>query len=40
VRLLARNYRQIEILSGVLLIMAGLWDLSINWDSIRLTFRL
>ena len=38
VRFLTRHHRQIEILSGVLLIAAGLWDLSINWESILLTF--
>lgn len=38
VRLLARHHRGIEILSGVLLIAAGLWDLSTNWESILLTF--
>jgi cytochrome c-type biogenesis protein len=37
VRYLARHHRQIEIISGVLLIVAGLWDLSMNWDSILLT---
>ncbi len=40
VRFLARHHRQIEILSGVLLIGAGLWDLSTNWESILLTFGL
>jgi cytochrome c-type biogenesis protein len=38
VRFLARHHRGIEILSGVLLIAAGLWDLSMNWESILLTF--
>jgi cytochrome c-type biogenesis protein len=38
VRFLARHHRQIEIISGVLLIGAGLWDLRVNWDSILLTF--
>jgi cytochrome c-type biogenesis protein len=38
VRFLARHHRQIEIISGVLLIAAGLWDLSMNWESIRFTF--
>jgi cytochrome c-type biogenesis protein len=38
VRFLARHHRAIEILSGVLLIAAGLWDLSMNWESILLTF--
>ena len=38
VRFLARHHRQIEILSGVLLIAAGLWDLSMNWEAIVLTF--
>jgi cytochrome c-type biogenesis protein len=38
VRFLARHHRQIEILSGALLIAAGLWDLSMNWESILFTF--
>jgi cytochrome c-type biogenesis protein len=38
VRFLARHHRQIEILSGVLLIAAGLWDMSMNWESILFTF--
>jgi cytochrome c-type biogenesis protein len=38
VRFLARHHRQIEILSGTLLIAAGLWDLSMNWESILFTF--
>ncbi len=38
VRFLARHHRKIEIVSGVLLIAAGIWDLSINWDSILFTF--
>jgi cytochrome c-type biogenesis protein len=37
VRFLARHHRHIEIISGLLLIGAGIWDLSINWDSIMLT---
>ena len=40
VRFLARHHRQIEIISGVLLIGAGIWDLWINWDSILLDLRL
>lgn len=40
VRFLARHHRQVEILSGVLLVAAGLWDLSTNWESILLTFGL
>ncbi len=40
VRFLTRHHRQIEILSGVLLVGAGLWDLSTNWESILLTFGL
>ncbi len=40
VRFLARHHRQIEILSGVLLIAAGVWDLSLNWESILITFGL
>jgi cytochrome c-type biogenesis protein len=38
VRFLARRHRQIEIISGVLLIGAGIWDLWINWESILLSF--
>jgi cytochrome c-type biogenesis protein len=38
VRFLARHHRQIEIISGVLLIGAGIWDLWINWESILLSF--
>ena len=38
VRFLARHHRKIEIVSGVLLIGAGIWDLWINWESILLTF--
>jgi len=37
VRFLARHHRAIEIVSGGLLVGAGLWDLSANWDSILLT---
>jgi hypothetical protein len=37
VRFLARHHRAIEIVSGALLILAGVWDLSNNWDSILLT---
>jgi cytochrome c-type biogenesis protein len=40
VRFLARHHRKIEIISGVLLIGAGIWDLWINWESILLTFGL
>jgi cytochrome c-type biogenesis protein len=40
VRFLARHHRAIEIVSGVLLIVAGVWDLSTNWESILLTFGL
>jgi cytochrome c-type biogenesis protein len=38
VRFLARHHRHIEIISGVLLIGAGTWDLWINWESILITF--
>ena len=38
VRFIARRHRAIEIVSGVLLIAAGTWDLWINWESILLTF--
>jgi cytochrome c-type biogenesis protein len=38
VRFLARHHRAIELVSGVLLIGAGIFDLWINWDSILLTF--
>ncbi len=40
VRFLTRHHRAIEVISGVLLIGAGIWDLSHNWDSILLTFGL
>lgn len=40
VRFLARHHRKIEIVSGVLLIGAGIWDLWLNWESILLTFGL
>ena len=40
VRFLARHHRAIEIVSGLLLIGAGTFDLWINWDSILLTFGL
>ena len=40
VRFLTRHHRAIEIVSGVLLIGAGIWDLWINWESILLTFGL
>lgn len=38
VRFLARHHRKIEIVSGVLLIAAGSWDLWLNWESILITF--
>ena len=38
VRFLAKHHRKIEIVSGVLLIGAGIWDLWLNWESILLTF--
>jgi cytochrome c-type biogenesis protein len=40
VRFLTRHHRAIEVVSGGLLIAAGLWDLWINWESILLTFGL
>jgi cytochrome c-type biogenesis protein len=40
VRFLARHHRKIEIVSGVLLIGAGVWDLWLNWESILITFGL
>jgi cytochrome c-type biogenesis protein len=40
VRLITRHHRAIEIIGGLLLIGVGLWDLSLNWDSILLTFGL
>ena len=40
VRFLARHHRKIEVVSGVLLIGAGIWDLWLNWESILLTFGL
>jgi cytochrome c biogenesis protein CcdA len=38
VRFLTRHHRAIEVVSGVLLIGAGIWDLWLNWESILLTF--
>ena len=38
VRFLTSHHRAIEIISGVLLIGAGIVDLYINWDSILFTF--
>ena len=40
VRFLARHHRAVEVISGVLLIGAGIFDLWINWESILLTFGL
>jgi cytochrome c-type biogenesis protein len=40
VRVITRHHRTIEIVGGILLIGAGLWDLTTNWDSILLTFGL
>ena len=40
VRFLARHHRKIEVISGVLLIGAGIFDLWINWESILITFGL
>ncbi len=40
VRFLARHHRKIEIVSGVLLIGAGVWDLWLNWESVLITFGL
>lgn len=40
VRTITRHHRAIEIAGGVLLIVAGTWDLILNLDSIRLTFGL
>jgi cytochrome c-type biogenesis protein len=40
VRVITRHHRTIEIVGGVLLIGVGLWDLTMNWDSILLTFGL
>jgi cytochrome c-type biogenesis protein len=37
VRFITRHHRAIEIIGGVLLIGAGLWDLTINWDAITST---
>lgn len=34
VRFITRHHRTIEVVGGILLIGAGLWDLSINWDAI------
>ena len=40
VRFITRHHRAIEIGGGLLLIGVGLWDLTVNWDSILLTFGL
>jgi cytochrome c-type biogenesis protein len=40
VRFLARHHRAIEVVSGVLLIGAGTFDLWVNWEAILLTFGL
>ncbi len=40
VRFITRHHRGIEIVGGLLLIGVGLWDLTVNWDSILLTFGL
>jgi cytochrome c-type biogenesis protein len=37
VRFITRHHRTIEIIGGVLLMGAGLWDLTINWDAITST---
>ena len=37
VRFITRHHRTIEVVGGLLLIGVGLWDLSMNWDNIRLT---
>jgi cytochrome c-type biogenesis protein len=38
VRLIVAHHRAIEVVGGALLIGVGIWDLAINFDSIRLTF--
>ena len=38
VRFLARHHRAIELVSGVLLIGAGIYDLWVDWESILITF--
>ena len=38
VRFLVRHHRTIEVVGGLLLIGVGIWDLTVNADSIRLTF--
>ena len=38
VRFIASHHRTIEVAGGALLVVVGLWDLTVNLDSIRLTF--
>lgn len=40
VRFITRHHRAIEVVGGVLLITAGLWDLAVNWDNITRTIGL
>lgn len=40
VALITSRHRQIEMVGGILLLLVGLGDLVLNWDSIRLTFGL
>jgi cytochrome c-type biogenesis protein len=40
VRFIVSHHRAIEIVGGVLLVAVGIWDFSVNLDSIRLTFGL
>lgn len=37
-RWLAQHHRGIDIVAGLVLIGAGVFDLAINWDNLRLTF--
>ena len=39
VRAVTRHHRAIEIVGGILLVVVGLWDLAVNWDSIMLMLR-
>ncbi len=40
VRWVTAHHRQIEVISGVILIAVALWDLRENWDGILFTLGL
>ncbi len=39
VRFITSHHRAIEVIGGILLVVVGVGDLVLNWDSILLTFR-